>query len=90
MRFYIREGLQICKFLFDLDNLSSFLSTFSNLGEPETNPYKKRFFEGGREGEGVKLVDTSSIFSEVGWRSWLPNKKQVSNFLLLKLALKLS
>lgn len=48
MRFCIREWLQICKFLFDLDNLSSFLSTFSNLGEPETNPYKKQFYEGGR------------------------------------------
>lgn len=84
MGFCIREWLQICTFLFDLDNLSSFLSTFSNLGEPETNPYKKQFYEGG------KLVDISSIFSGVGWRSWLPNKKQVSNFLLLKLALKLS
>lgn len=42
------------------------------------------------EGEGGKLVDINSIFSEVGWRSWLPNKKKASNFLLLKLALKLS
>lgn len=53
MRFCIRDWLQICKFLFDLDNLSSFLSTFSNLGEPETNPYKKQFYEGGRGGRKV-------------------------------------